>query len=266
MLQGVLARGTARSIAGLASSVAGKTGTSDQENDAWFVGFSNDVTVAVWVGYDNATGKRRTLGGGATGGAVAVPIFQQVMQAAWTNVAPRAALAPPSPEARRQLSCRSVELDTGELPQQAGGGRAITECFRIDRYGRVLDTQYKLVSREDAYVSRGYYSVAPSPNPFFGWPGGYEQRPGQYYQDNSGRQVVPRDPRAPQQQYGQPPPVQQYGQPPVQQYGQPWYYQRDPRAQDPRVQAPPRRDPFGREYQAPQRSDPGYMWGGRRYY
>src|SRR5215831_2284447 len=62
MLQGVLARGTARAIAGLSPYVAGKTGTSDEENDAWFVGFTNDVTVAVWIGYDNADGKRRTLG------------------------------------------------------------------------------------------------------------------------------------------------------------------------------------------------------------
>ena len=62
MMQGVLARGTARSIANLAPYVAGKTGTSDNENDAWFVGFSNEVTVAVWLGYDNADGKRRTLG------------------------------------------------------------------------------------------------------------------------------------------------------------------------------------------------------------
>ena len=85
MLQGVLSRGTARAIGGLAPFVAGKTGTSDEENDAWFVGFSNDVTVAVWVGYDNAVGKRRTLGSGATGGAVAVPIFQPVMQAAWAS-------------------------------------------------------------------------------------------------------------------------------------------------------------------------------------
>src|SRR5262249_54434250 len=42
MLQGVLARGTAHAIAGLSPYVAGKTGTSDDENDAWFVGFSND--------------------------------------------------------------------------------------------------------------------------------------------------------------------------------------------------------------------------------
>src|SRR5947209_19512946 len=49
MLQGVLARGTARTIGGLSPYVAGKTGTSDDENDAWFVGFTNDVTVAVWI-------------------------------------------------------------------------------------------------------------------------------------------------------------------------------------------------------------------------
>ncbi len=152
MLQGVLSRGTARSIGSLAPFVAGKTGTSDQENDAWFVGFSNDVTVAVWIGYDNADGKRRTLGGGATGGGVAVPIFEPVMQAVWANVAPRTALAPPSPEAKRQLACKSIDLDSGETAQT--GGRAITECFRIDRYGRVIDTQYQLVSREDAYIAK----------------------------------------------------------------------------------------------------------------
>ena len=134
MMQGVLARGTARTIAGLAPYVAGKTGTSDEENDAWFVGFTNDVTVAVWLGYDNATGKRRTLGGGATGGGVAVPIFEPIIQAVWANVAPKTALAPPSPEAKRQLSCKSIDLESGEAP--VGGGKAITECFRIDRHGQ----------------------------------------------------------------------------------------------------------------------------------
>jgi membrane carboxypeptidase/penicillin-binding protein len=101
MMQGVVARGTARAISSLSPYVAGKTGTSDNGNDAWFVGFTNDVTVAVWIGYDNADGKRRTLGGSATGGGVAVPIFEPVIQAVWANVAPRVALAPPSPEAKR---------------------------------------------------------------------------------------------------------------------------------------------------------------------
>jgi membrane carboxypeptidase/penicillin-binding protein len=148
MLQGVLARGTARSIAGLAPYVAGKTGTSDDENDAWFVGFTNDVTVAVWIGYDNADGKRRTLGGGSTGGGVAVPIFEPVIQAVWAHVAPKAALAPPSVEAKRQLACKSVDLETGAMQ---ASGRAITECLRVDGKGKVVDTQYRLVARASGY-------------------------------------------------------------------------------------------------------------------
>jgi membrane carboxypeptidase/penicillin-binding protein len=117
-LKGVLARGTAHSIADLAPYVAGKTVTSDDENDAWFVGFTNEVTVAVWVGYDNAGGKRRTLGGGATGGGVAVPIFEPVIRAVWNDVAPRTALAPPSPEAKRDLSCAAVDADSGGVKRR----------------------------------------------------------------------------------------------------------------------------------------------------
>jgi penicillin-binding protein 1A len=259
MLQGVLARGTARTISGLASYVAGKTGTSDEENDAWFVGFTNDVTVAVWVGYDNADGKRRTLGGGATGGHVAVPIFEPVIQAVWANVAPRTALAPPSPEARRQLACKSIDLESGEAA--AGAGRMITECFRIDRSGQILDTQYQLVSREEAYGVRdmqGYYGVAPNPFSFFG---GYDQRQapynygnnGRYYQDAYGRTYYYENGRyvpVPSQAVRPP------GQIPSGQYSaQP----------SPRYQAQPPRDPYGREYQTPQRVDPGYLWGNRRY-
>jgi penicillin-binding protein 1A len=112
MMQCVLARGTARSITAFSPYVAGKTGTSDDENDAWFLGFTNDVTVAVWLGYDNADGKRRTLGGGSTGGGVAVPIFEPVIQAVWAHVAPKARLAPPSPEAKRQLACKSTDLES----------------------------------------------------------------------------------------------------------------------------------------------------------
>jgi penicillin-binding protein 1A len=152
MMQGVLARGTARSIAALAPYVAGKTGTSDDENDAWFVGFTNDVTVAVWLGYDNADGKRRTLGGGSTGGGVAVPIFEPVIQAVWANVGPKTALALPSPEAKRQLTCKSTDLESGNAQER--GGNAITECFRLDGKGKIVDTQYRLVSRESDKYDR----------------------------------------------------------------------------------------------------------------
>lgn len=137
MLQGVLARGTATAIAALAPYVAGKTGTSDDANDVWFVGFTNDVTVAVWIGYDNA-GKRRTLGDGVTGGSVAVPIFEAIIQAAWAGGVPKTVLSPPSAEAKRRLRCTS-----------SGRRGAFSECLRINAKGKVLDTESVLLSGKD---------------------------------------------------------------------------------------------------------------------
>ncbi len=142
MMQGVLQRGTAHAIANLAPYVAGKTGTTDGENDAWFVGFTNDVTVAVWVGYDNADGKRRTLGGGQTGASVAIPIFEPIIQAVWANYAPKTALAPPSPEAKRQLVDRAIDLASGDIVDGRGNF--------IEHFRRGSDTQYRLVSRAEA--------------------------------------------------------------------------------------------------------------------
>jgi hypothetical protein len=195
-----------------------------------------------------------------------VPIFEPVMQAVWANVAPRTALAPPSPDLKRQLACKSVDLDSGEAmggpAGPAGTGKMITECFRIDRNGQVLDTQYQLVSREQAYSERdaqGYYGVAP--NPFSSFFGGFEQRPspynygnnGRYYQDNNGRYYYHENGRYV-------PVPSQSARPSGQYFGQSGQY-----ARDPRYQAPPPRDPYGREYQTPQRIDPGYLWGNRRY-
>ena len=106
------------------------------------------MTVAVWVGYDNADGKRRTLGGGATGGHVAVPIFEQVIQAVWTHAAPKTPLAPPSAESRQQLICKF--MDTEARDTQRGGG--INECFRIDQRGRIADTRNQLIARHGRHA------------------------------------------------------------------------------------------------------------------
>ncbi len=126
--------------------MAGKTGTSDDENDAWFVGFTNDVTAAVCLSYDNADGQRRTLGSGSTGGAVAVPIFESIIQAAWAFVAPKQTLAPPSRQARRQLSCKSTDVESEEGRRR---GESTSECLRLDEHGRVVDTRHRLVSARE---------------------------------------------------------------------------------------------------------------------
>ena len=141
--------------------VAGKTGTTDDENDAWFVGFTNEVTVAVWVGYDNADGRRRTLGGGATGGSVAVPIFEPIIQAAWAHHSPRTALRGPSPETRKYLVATRVDadFDDGSRDFTQGGRRGpagtLVEYLRRDARGMPIDTQYRLVARDDAMRSHG---------------------------------------------------------------------------------------------------------------
>lgn len=153
MLQGVLQRGTARGIAQLAPYVAGKTGTTDGENDAWFVGFTNDVTVAVWVGYDNAGGKRRTLGSGQTGASVAIPVFQPIMEAVWAVHGPKAVLSPPSPEARPYLVARRVDLEGGE-DDPTSPPKSLVEYFRRDRNGNISDTQYQLVSRGEVFSAQ----------------------------------------------------------------------------------------------------------------
>jgi membrane carboxypeptidase/penicillin-binding protein len=164
ILQGVLARGTGRSIGALAPYVAGKTGTSDEENDAWFVGFTNDVTVAVWVGYDNAGTRRRTLGPGQTGSRVAIPIFVPVMEAVWQHHAEKAPLRGPSPEAARQLIALPIDVRSGERVNERSN-TAFREYFRLDATGRLTDTQYRMASRYDYHPP--YSSELSGDRPIF---------------------------------------------------------------------------------------------------
>ncbi len=149
MLEGVVARGTAVRIKSLAGFVGGKTGTTENENDTWFCGFTSDFTVAVWVGYDNAGGKR-TLGSGATGGSVAVPIAEQIFQAGWQYQAPKTTLPPPSAEALKRMKAVPIDIATGE--RQSGSG-AFIEYLRTDERGRPYDMRHALVGRGVA-VSR----------------------------------------------------------------------------------------------------------------
>ncbi|MBI4967653.1 MAG: penicillin-binding protein 1A [Rhodospirillales bacterium] len=78
MLQGVVERGTGTAIAQVGKPLAGKTGTSNDFRDAWFLGFSPDLAVGVFVGFDDPL----TLGSRETGGAVAAPIFRDFMKEA----------------------------------------------------------------------------------------------------------------------------------------------------------------------------------------
>ncbi len=77
LLRGVVQRGTATAAAKLDWPLAGKTGTMDEYTDAWFVGFDPNITVGVWVGYD----EKKPLGNGETGAAASLPIWIDFMKA-----------------------------------------------------------------------------------------------------------------------------------------------------------------------------------------
>jgi 1A family penicillin-binding protein len=105
MLQDVMVYGTAKSLKAFSMKrpAAGKTGTTDDYRDAWFIGYTPQVITGVWVGYD----KPRPGGKGFTGGAVAAPIWEKFMQQA---VAARPATDFPQPDT---VVSTTIDPDTG---------------------------------------------------------------------------------------------------------------------------------------------------------
>lgn len=121
MLEGVIQRGTGRSIAVVGKPLAGKTGTTNDSRDTWFIGFSPDLVVGVFVGFDNP----RTLGNKETGSSVAAPIFRDFFAQALKG-------KPPIPF-RIPDGIRLVRVNsrTG-LAARPGDEDVILEAFRTD--------------------------------------------------------------------------------------------------------------------------------------
>ncbi|MGE0718787.1 MAG: penicillin-binding protein 1A, partial [Alphaproteobacteria bacterium] len=119
MLEGVVLRGTAGRAAALRRPIAGKTGTTNDVFDAWFVGFSPDLVVATYVGFD----RPRTLGPGEQGGATALPAFVRFMEQALKDT--------PVVPFRVPSGLRLVRIDryTGQLAG-AGDPNTIVEAFK----------------------------------------------------------------------------------------------------------------------------------------
>lgn len=107
MLQGVVQHGTAIAATKIKAPLAGKTGTTNDFTDAWFVGFSPAITTGVWVGYD----EKKSLGAKETGARAALPIWIDFMTAALAGKDPGQFQPPPalSPEPVAQ------KLDTPDL-------------------------------------------------------------------------------------------------------------------------------------------------------
>ena len=139
MLEGVVQRGTAASAAGLGRWVGGKTGTTNEYRSAWFVGFTTDMVVGVFIGYDD----NRSLGSGEAGASTAVPVFTEFMQKALRERPARPFVRPKNAiyrtvngieEAFRPGTERRVEETPRERgPDTPSGPQAYTDVIRREQ-------------------------------------------------------------------------------------------------------------------------------------
>jgi len=120
MLEGVVQGGTASIMREVGKPIAGKTGTTSDGKDVWFIGFSPDLVVGLYLGYD----KPRSLGRAAQGGHTAAPIVKDFMKLALADK--------PATPFKIPAGIRLVRIDakSGMRPTPGEGGRTILEAFK----------------------------------------------------------------------------------------------------------------------------------------
>jgi penicillin-binding protein 1A len=120
ILEGAVQRGTGTALKVVGKPIAGKTGTTNDAKDVWFIGFSPDLVAGVYIGYD----KPQSLGERATGGTYSAPIVRDFMQAALKDKPPTPFRVPPG------IKLIHVSRGSGMRAGSGGGGDAILEAFK----------------------------------------------------------------------------------------------------------------------------------------
>ncbi|HVV84861.1 MAG TPA: transglycosylase domain-containing protein [Kofleriaceae bacterium] len=115
LMTGVIRRGTATAARALGRPAAGKTGTTNDSTDAWFVGFTDRVTAAVWVGHDQPS---HTLPAGSDGAHAALPTWMQLVRGAEGSRPPVDVPGPPPPGLERVR----IDRETGLVSAPGAGG------------------------------------------------------------------------------------------------------------------------------------------------
>lgn len=122
LLRGVIQRGTGAAAASLAWPLAGKTGTTDDYTDAWFIGFDPNITVGVWIGHN----EKKPIGPGETGSQAALPIWIDFMKAYIESRGNR--MDPPTFEPPPNIVFLPVDRVTGAVSDGTSAA-TITEAF-----------------------------------------------------------------------------------------------------------------------------------------
>ena len=140
MLEGVIMRGTGKKLKNLNVPLAGKTGTTNKNFDAWFVGFTSNLAIGVYIGYDEP----RTLGKYETGAKAALPIFKKFVQQAIYIEEMRPFNIPSS------IYFFPVDYDTGENVDFASS-KAIPEAFKENSLEKIKLKNLKLGQNYDKF-------------------------------------------------------------------------------------------------------------------
>jgi penicillin-binding protein 1A len=151
IMEGVVQSGTAQRLKVLGRPIAGKTGTTNDYKDAWFVGFTPDLAVGAYLGYDQPT----SMGHGETGGTLVAPIIRDFLKEALKDVPPVPFRAPPG------IKLVRVNHKTG-LPAGPGDKSAIMEAFKP---GQEPAGSVVADDGSDGEMPGEDYGAAPAPPP-----------------------------------------------------------------------------------------------------
>lgn len=149
MMEGVIDHGTAYDVHDLPIDIAGKTGTTDDFSDAWFVGYTPRYTILTWVGYD----QKRSLGGGMSGAVAALPIWRTIaeegLKAGWLKKGEEFPVPP-------GVLVKDVEYYSGLLA--SSGGRTLKEAFVAGTEpAREYSSQWSTITSLPWYQQKQFY-------------------------------------------------------------------------------------------------------------
>ena len=145
MMEGVVQRGTATTLRELERPIAGKTGTTNDEKDAWFIGFTPNLVVGLYIGYDQP----KTLGKGSTGGGLSAPVFKEFMTEALKDTPPVDFQVPEG------MQLIAINRKTGMRASEGEAG-TIMEAFKP---GTGPADSYWVIGMEDSQVGE---EISPS--------------------------------------------------------------------------------------------------------
>ena len=148
ILNGAVERGTAKKLKSLKVPLAGKTGTTNNNYDAWFIGFSSNLVIGVYIGFDNP----KTLGKFETGSKAALPIFKTFVENSLFKEDFKDFIIP------KNIFLTSLNYDTG-LKSKSGDKKTIIEALKEEDINNI-DKQNYLISvtgRDSLIKFRQFY-------------------------------------------------------------------------------------------------------------